>query len=57
MERGIQQPTLTTLINLAAALGIKPEMLVTFAVARLRREATHDRAGKSAERGDLKMSQ
>jgi transcriptional regulator with XRE-family HTH domain len=39
IERGIQQPSLTTLINLAAGLGIKPEMLVSLTVARLRREA------------------
>jgi transcriptional regulator with XRE-family HTH domain len=38
LERGRLQPSLTVLINLAAALGIKPELLVTFTVARLRRE-------------------
>ena len=29
IERGVQQPSLTTLINLSAALGMKPEMLVS----------------------------
>jgi transcriptional regulator with XRE-family HTH domain len=38
MERGVQQPTLSTLIALAAALGISPAMLVTMTVGRLRRE-------------------
>jgi XRE family transcriptional regulator, regulator of sulfur utilization len=39
MERGVQQPTLSTLIALSEALGIQPTMLVSFTVARLRREA------------------
>jgi transcriptional regulator with XRE-family HTH domain len=39
MERGVQQPSLTTVINLADALGIKPEMLVSLIASRLRRES------------------
>jgi transcriptional regulator with XRE-family HTH domain len=39
VERGISQPSLTALINLAAGLGIKPEMLVALTVGRLRRES------------------
>jgi hypothetical protein len=39
MERGVQQPTLTTLIALSEALGIQPTMLVSLTVGRLRREA------------------
>jgi len=38
IERGVQQPTLTTLINLAVGLGIKPEMLVSLTVGRVRWE-------------------
>jgi transcriptional regulator with XRE-family HTH domain len=38
IERGVQQPSLTTLINLSAALGMKPEMLVSLTVGRARRE-------------------
>jgi transcriptional regulator with XRE-family HTH domain len=38
MERGVLQPTLHTIIVLAEALGMQPAMLVTFTVARLRRE-------------------
>jgi transcriptional regulator with XRE-family HTH domain len=38
IERGIQTPSLTTLIKLAAALGMKPDMLVSLTVGRLRRE-------------------
>jgi hypothetical protein len=36
--RGIQQPSLTTLVNLAEALGVKPEMLI--ARAKRRRSPT-----------------
>ena len=39
LERGVLQPTLSTLIALAAALGISPAMLVTMTVGRLTREA------------------
>jgi XRE family transcriptional regulator, regulator of sulfur utilization len=39
IERGVKAPSLTTLINPAAGLGIKPEMLVALTVGRLRREA------------------
>jgi transcriptional regulator with XRE-family HTH domain len=39
IERCVEQPSLTTLINLAVGLGIRPEKLVSLSVARLRREA------------------
>jgi transcriptional regulator with XRE-family HTH domain len=39
MERGMQQPTLSTLIALTEALGVQPTMLVSLTVGRLRREA------------------
>jgi hypothetical protein len=39
LERGIQVPSLLTVINIANALGIQPTLLVTMTVGRLRREA------------------
>jgi transcriptional regulator with XRE-family HTH domain len=38
MERGRQEPTLSTLIALSEALGIHPTLLVSLTVGRLRRE-------------------
>ena len=37
LERGEQQPTLTTLISLAAALKIGPDELVRISVLRIRK--------------------
>jgi transcriptional regulator with XRE-family HTH domain len=38
LERGQQEPTLSTLLALADALGIQATLLVTMTVGRLRRE-------------------
>jgi transcriptional regulator with XRE-family HTH domain len=38
LERGIQVPSLLTVINIADALGIQPTLLVSMTVGRLRRE-------------------
>jgi transcriptional regulator with XRE-family HTH domain len=40
LERGLRQPTLCVLPNLAAALEIEPGLLVTMTAARLCREAS-----------------
>jgi transcriptional regulator with XRE-family HTH domain len=38
LERGVLQPSLTTVIGLADALGIQATLLVSMTVGRLRRE-------------------
>ena len=42
LERGVQQPTLSTIIALAEALGVPPTMLLSMTVGRMRRLAGGD---------------